>query len=92
MRAVKEKLEIVSDAAHFDLVRFSSFDSAQDKSPQVAQYKPPPFLIFAGLRLAEVASATQTEELPRPELIEGQNAPALSKVEGFGLIQEYCTK
>ncbi|OGZ12406.1 MAG: hypothetical protein A3D67_00660 [Candidatus Lloydbacteria bacterium RIFCSPHIGHO2_02_FULL_51_22] len=35
--------KIVSGAAHFDF----------------AQHKPPPFRIFAGLRLAEVASTTQ---------------------------------
>jgi len=33
--SAKEKLEIVSGAAHFDLVRL--------RSPQAAQYKPPPF-------------------------------------------------
>ena len=81
LNAAKEKLEIVSSAAHFDF----------------AQYKPPPFRhtttaplamlegcrIFAGLRLAEVASATQAGGFPRPELVEGQNA--------FGLSLIYCT-
>ena len=33
--AAKEKLKIVSGAAHFDLVRL--------RSPRVAQYRPPPF-------------------------------------------------
>jgi len=41
---------------------------------------PPPFRIFAGLRLAEVALATQAGGLPRRR--RRQNA--------FGLIQEYC--
>ena len=44
-------------AAHFDF----------------AQNEPPPFRIFAGLRLAEVASATQAGRLPRPALA-GRNA------------------
>jgi len=67
----KEKLKIVIGAAHFDF----------------AQYRPPPFRIFTGLRLAEVASATQTGGIPRPALFAkraGRNA--------FGLIQEYSTK
>ncbi|MDP3956688.1 MAG: hypothetical protein Q8P97_01700 [bacterium] len=42
----------------------------------------PPFRIFAGLRLVEVASATQTEGIPR----------RLRRRNAFGLIQEYCTK
>ena len=60
------------------LIRAAHFD--------FAQYKPPPFRIFAGLRLAEVASATQAGGFPRPALFAkraGRNA--------FELIQEYCT-
>ena len=43
---------------------------------------PPPFRIFAGLRLAEVASATQAGGILRRR--RRRNA--------VGLIQEYCTR
>ncbi|MEK7116471.1 MAG: hypothetical protein AAB879_03685, partial [Patescibacteria group bacterium] len=62
LNAAKEKLEIVSGAAHFNFV----------------QYKPPPFRIFAG-------------GLPRLSTSSWRNAPVLSGVEGFGLIQVSCT-
>ena len=60
--------KIVSGAAHFNLVRF--------RSPQVAQYEPPPFQIFALLRL----SAS-----------DGQ-AGGLFQKNTFGVIQEYCNR
>jgi len=47
---------VLSDAAHFDF----------------AQYEPPPFRIFAGLRLAEVASATQAGDFLAPSLSRGK--------------------
>ena len=46
--AGREKLKIIIGAVHFDF----------------AQYEPSPFGFFAGLRLAEVASATQAGGFP----------------------------
>jgi len=68
LNAAKEKLEIVIDAAPRLRRGFGG--------------QAPHFRIFAGLRLAEVASATQAGGFPRRH--RRQNA--------FGLIQEYCTK
>ena len=73
LNAAKEKLEIVSSAAPPPFRHTTTAPLAMLEGCR----------IFAGLRLAEVASATQAGGFPRPELVEGRNV--------FGLIQEYST-
>jgi len=52
-------------------------NAAKERLEIVSGAAPPPFRIFAGLRLAEVALATQ--------------AGGFFRKNAFGLIQEYCT-